>query len=90
MPYLVQTLHASAISALYRPLEEMLEFTIHATIAKGTINIHDTLGKNSIRYEWCISHLLNFILNLYLFILQHLIKLVLEANIMATPPTFFF
>uniref|UniRef100_A0A8C1I841 Cell adhesion molecule-related/down-regulated by oncogenes n=1 Tax=Cyprinus carpio TaxID=7962 RepID=A0A8C1I841_CYPCA len=35
MPYLVQTLHASAISALYRPLEEMLEFSIHATIAKG-------------------------------------------------------
>ncbi|XP_050994845.1 LOW QUALITY PROTEIN: hemicentin-1 [Labeo rohita] len=35
MPYLVQTLHASAISALYRPLEEMLEFAIHATIAKG-------------------------------------------------------
>ncbi|RXN06313.1 hemicentin-1 [Labeo rohita] len=34
MPYLVQTLHASAISALYRPLEEMLEFAIHATIAK--------------------------------------------------------
>lgn len=38
MPYLVQTLHASAISALYRPLEEMLEFAIHATIAKGTIH----------------------------------------------------
>ncbi|XP_035384811.1 hemicentin-1 isoform X2 [Electrophorus electricus] len=35
MPYLVQTLHASAISAQYRPLQEMLEFTIHATIAKG-------------------------------------------------------
>ncbi|ROL43461.1 Hemicentin-1, partial [Anabarilius grahami] len=34
MPYLVQTLHASAINALYRPLEEMLEFAIHATIAK--------------------------------------------------------
>lgn len=38
MPYLVQTLHASAINALYRPLEEMLEFAIHATIAKGTIH----------------------------------------------------
>ncbi|XP_076872442.1 hemicentin-1 isoform X2 [Brachyhypopomus gauderio] len=35
MPYLVQTLHASAISARYRPLQEVLEFTIHATIAKG-------------------------------------------------------
>ncbi|XP_051581270.1 hemicentin-1-like isoform X1 [Myxocyprinus asiaticus] len=35
MPYLVQTLYASAISALYHPLEEMLDFTIHATIAKG-------------------------------------------------------
>ncbi|XP_066533975.1 hemicentin-1 [Hoplias malabaricus] len=35
MPYLVQTLHASAVSAHYRPLEEILEFTIHTTIAKG-------------------------------------------------------
>lgn len=35
MPYLVQTLHASSISAQYRPLEEMLEFTIHASISKG-------------------------------------------------------
>lgn len=60
MPYLVQTLHASAISALYRPLEEMLEFTIHATIAKGTIHIQDTLGKYFIKYEWCISHLIYF------------------------------
>ncbi|XP_047673954.1 hemicentin-1 isoform X2 [Tachysurus fulvidraco] len=35
MPYLVQTLHASSISAQYRPLEEMLEFSIHASISKG-------------------------------------------------------
>ncbi|XP_055041763.2 hemicentin-1 isoform X2 [Misgurnus anguillicaudatus] len=35
MPYLVETLHASAISALYHPLEERLEFSIHATITKG-------------------------------------------------------
>ncbi|TSL47575.1 Hemicentin-1 [Bagarius yarrelli] len=35
MPYLVQTLHASSISAQYRPLEEILEFTIHASISKG-------------------------------------------------------
>ncbi|KAK3506808.1 hypothetical protein QTP70_028372 [Hemibagrus guttatus] len=35
MPYLVQTLHASSISAQYRPLEEMLQFTIHASISKG-------------------------------------------------------
>ncbi|XP_053341492.1 hemicentin-1 [Clarias gariepinus] len=35
MPYLVQTLHASSISAQYRPLEEMLEFTIYASISKG-------------------------------------------------------
>ncbi|KAI7799480.1 hemicentin-1 isoform X1 [Triplophysa rosa] len=35
MPYLVETLHASAISAFYHPLEEKLEFSIHATIAKG-------------------------------------------------------
>lgn len=38
MPYLVQTLHASAINALYRPLEEILEFVIHATIAKGMVH----------------------------------------------------
>ncbi|KAB5517168.1 hypothetical protein PHYPO_G00186550 [Pangasianodon hypophthalmus] len=35
MPYLVQTLHASSISAQYRPLEEILEFTIYASISKG-------------------------------------------------------
>ncbi|XP_036375886.1 hemicentin-1 [Megalops cyprinoides] len=35
MPFLVETLHASTISAHYRPLEELLEFKIHATIAKG-------------------------------------------------------
>ncbi|XP_053542916.1 hemicentin-1 isoform X1 [Ictalurus punctatus] len=35
MPYLVQTLHASSIIAQYRPLEEMLEFTIYASISKG-------------------------------------------------------
>ncbi|XP_034035488.1 hemicentin-1 [Thalassophryne amazonica] len=35
MPYLVQVLHGTAISAHYFPLEEVLEYTIHATIAKG-------------------------------------------------------
>ncbi|XP_042370765.1 hemicentin-1 [Plectropomus leopardus] len=35
MPYLVEMLHATAISALYHPLEEMLEFSIQASIAKG-------------------------------------------------------
>uniref|UniRef100_A0A8C7JTX3 Hemicentin 1 n=1 Tax=Oncorhynchus kisutch TaxID=8019 RepID=A0A8C7JTX3_ONCKI len=35
MPYLVETLHASAISAHYRPLEEVLEYKLHATITKG-------------------------------------------------------
>ncbi|KAG5850585.1 hypothetical protein ANANG_G00084020 [Anguilla anguilla] len=35
MPFLVETLHASAISAHYRPLEELLEYKIYATIAKG-------------------------------------------------------
>ncbi|XP_017276034.1 hemicentin-1 isoform X1 [Kryptolebias marmoratus] len=35
MPYLVETLHATAISALYRPLEEVLEYSIQARIAKG-------------------------------------------------------
>uniref|UniRef100_A0A8B9H722 Hemicentin-1 n=1 Tax=Astyanax mexicanus TaxID=7994 RepID=A0A8B9H722_ASTMX len=38
MPYLVQTLHTSAINAQYHPLDEMLDFTIHATIAKGIVN----------------------------------------------------
>ncbi|KAF1385466.1 hypothetical protein PFLUV_G00108060 [Perca fluviatilis] len=35
MPYLVETLHATAISANYHPLEEMLEYSIQASIAKG-------------------------------------------------------
>ncbi|KAM6962600.1 hemicentin-1 [Aplochiton taeniatus] len=35
MPYLVESLQATAISAHYHPLEEVLEFKIHATIAKG-------------------------------------------------------
>ncbi|KAI1891477.1 hypothetical protein AGOR_G00144220 [Albula goreensis] len=35
MPFLVETLHASTISAHYHPLEELLEYRIHATIAKG-------------------------------------------------------
>lgn len=35
MPYLVETLQATAISALYHPLEEMLEYSIQAIIAKG-------------------------------------------------------
>ncbi|KAI3368574.1 hypothetical protein L3Q82_025583, partial [Scortum barcoo] len=35
MPYLVEMLHATAISAHYHPLEEMLEFSIQASIAKG-------------------------------------------------------
>lgn len=35
MPYLVETLHATAISALYRQLEEVLEYSIQARITKG-------------------------------------------------------
>ncbi|XP_032380766.1 hemicentin-1 isoform X2 [Etheostoma spectabile] len=35
MPYLVETLHATAISANYHPLEEMLEYSIQASITKG-------------------------------------------------------
>lgn len=35
MPYLVETLRATAISAVYRPLEEMLEYSIQASILKG-------------------------------------------------------
>ncbi|XP_058494160.1 hemicentin-1 isoform X1 [Solea solea] len=35
MPYLVETLQASAISALYHPLEEVLEYSIQASITKG-------------------------------------------------------
>uniref|UniRef100_A0A3Q3ALP3 Hemicentin 1 n=1 Tax=Kryptolebias marmoratus TaxID=37003 RepID=A0A3Q3ALP3_KRYMA len=38
MPYLVETLHATAISALYRPLEEVLEYSIQARIAKDRSN----------------------------------------------------
>uniref|UniRef100_UPI0037E9B6AB hemicentin-1 n=1 Tax=Semicossyphus pulcher TaxID=241346 RepID=UPI0037E9B6AB len=35
MPYLVEMLHATAISAHYHPLEEILKYSIQATIAKG-------------------------------------------------------
>ncbi|KAM3620522.1 uncharacterized protein V6R79_024924 [Siganus canaliculatus] len=35
MPFLVETLQATAINAHYHPLEEMLEFSIQASISKG-------------------------------------------------------
>ncbi|XP_023810079.1 hemicentin-1 isoform X2 [Oryzias latipes] len=35
MPYLVEMLHATSISALYHPLEEVLEYRIQAKITKG-------------------------------------------------------
>ncbi|XP_061739556.1 hemicentin-1 [Nerophis ophidion] len=35
MPYLVETLHATAVNALYHPLEEVLEYDIQASISKG-------------------------------------------------------
>nr|XP_061790885.1 hemicentin-1-like [Nerophis lumbriciformis] len=35
MPYLVQTLHATAISAQYHAMEEVLEYSIQARITKG-------------------------------------------------------
>lgn len=41
MPYLVETLRATAIGAVYHPLEEMLEYSIQASILKGE-NIQPT------------------------------------------------
>ncbi|XP_032884067.1 hemicentin-1 isoform X2 [Amblyraja radiata] len=35
MPFLVETLQATAIEATYRPLDEILEYKIHAIIGKG-------------------------------------------------------
>ncbi|NXW60808.1 HMCN1 protein, partial [Eurystomus gularis] len=35
MPFLVETLHASAITTEYNPLEEAVAFKIHASITKG-------------------------------------------------------
>lgn len=35
MPYLVETLRATAINAVYHPLEEMIEYSIQASILKG-------------------------------------------------------
>ncbi|XP_019412229.1 PREDICTED: hemicentin-1 isoform X1 [Crocodylus porosus] len=35
MPFLVETLHASSIITEYNPLEETLDFKIHASITKG-------------------------------------------------------
>lgn len=37
MPFLVEMLHATAISALYHPLEEVLEYSIQASITKGAL-----------------------------------------------------
>ncbi|NXY90735.1 HMCN1 protein, partial [Alcedo cyanopectus] len=37
MPFLVETLHASAITTEYNPLEETVTFKIHASIAKGIV-----------------------------------------------------
>uniref|UniRef100_A0A3B3BIE7 Hemicentin 1 n=1 Tax=Oryzias melastigma TaxID=30732 RepID=A0A3B3BIE7_ORYME len=38
MPYLVEMLHATSISALYYPLEEVLEYSIQAKITKDRSN----------------------------------------------------
>lgn len=35
MPYLVEMLRATGVSARYHPLEEMLEYSIQASILKG-------------------------------------------------------
>lgn len=35
MPYLVEMLQATAINAQYHPLEEVLEYSIQASITKG-------------------------------------------------------
>lgn len=37
MPFLVETLQATAIEATYRPLDEILEYKIHAVIGKGNV-----------------------------------------------------
>lgn len=39
MPFLVETLHASSITAEYNPLEETLAFKIHASISKGIVEV---------------------------------------------------
>lgn len=46
MPYLVEMLHATAISALYHPLEEVLEYSIQASISKGECarGLKDSVG----------------------------------------------
>ena len=52
MPYLVEMLHATAISALYHPLEEMLEYSIQASISKG-----ENTGLWKIwMWEWYFNH----------------------------------
>lgn len=63
MPYLVEMLHASAISALYHPLEEKLEFSIHATIAKGTV--HQYIRKRGV-HDISVTTLVDFGANLSL------------------------
>uniref|UniRef100_A0A4W3JWV4 Hemicentin 1 n=1 Tax=Callorhinchus milii TaxID=7868 RepID=A0A4W3JWV4_CALMI len=45
MPFLVETLHATSISAEYNPLDETLDYRIHAIITKASLHenasIHD-------------------------------------------------
>lgn len=68
MPYLVEMLHASAISALYHPLEEKLEFSIHATIAKGTVHQH--IRKRGV-HDISVTTSVDFGANLFVY-LDHL------------------
>ncbi|MGH0125472.1 UNVERIFIED_CONTAM: hypothetical protein FKN15_054569 [Acipenser sinensis] len=53
MPFLVETLHASSITAQYHPLEETLEYKIHATIAKGSHPF--PLSDRFFKYSVCLA-----------------------------------
>lgn len=45
MPFLVEMLHATAISTLYHPLQEVLEYSIRASISKGERTVVDKANK---------------------------------------------
>lgn len=49
MPFLVEMLHATAISTLYHPLEEVLEYSIQASISKGERTV---MGKTDKKPVW--------------------------------------
>lgn len=70
MPFLVEMLHATAISTLYHPLEEVLEYSIQASISKGERTVIGKTGQ-----EICLGVFYNYsrgVLFFFLYLLSHI------------------